>query len=96
MLSVKRITKVFNPGTVIENIVLKDLSLSLEAGDFVTLIGGNGSGKSTLLNCIAAFTRVKRPIITDGVDQKFRSQNARLFWGGYSRSRCLERPPIWA
>ncbi|MDD3718529.1 MAG: ATP-binding cassette domain-containing protein [Actinomycetota bacterium] len=74
MLSVKRITKVFNPGTVIENIVLKDLSLSLEAGDFVTLIGGNGSGKSTLLNCIAGVYPVEAgAIIIDGVDvTKFR------------------------
>ncbi|MDD5666668.1 MAG: ATP-binding cassette domain-containing protein [Actinomycetota bacterium] len=74
MLSVKRITKVFNPGTVIENIVIKDLSLSLEAGDFVTLIGGNGSGKSTLLNCIAGVYPVEAgAIIIDGVDvTKFR------------------------
>ncbi len=69
MLSVKSITKVFNPGTAIENIVLEDLSLTLEEGDFVTLIGGNGSGKSTLLNCIAGVYPVEKgAIVIDGVD----------------------------
>lgn len=53
MLCVKNVTKVFNPGTVNENTALINVSLLLEKGDFMTLIGGNGSGKSTLLNCIA-------------------------------------------
>ncbi len=53
MLKAEHITKVFNPGTVNEKIALRDLSLTLEDGDFVTVIGGNGAGKSTLLNTIA-------------------------------------------
>jgi putative ABC transport system ATP-binding protein len=69
MLSVKRITKVFNPGTVNENTAIKDLSLSLMPGDFATLIGGNGSGKSTLLNCIAGVYPVENgAIVIDGTD----------------------------
>ncbi len=53
MLEIKGITKVFNPGTVNEKVALNDLSLTLNDGDFVTVIGGNGAGKSTLLNAVA-------------------------------------------
>lgn len=53
ILQVNEIYKAFNIGTINEKIALKKVSLKLEKGDFVTLIGGNGAGKSTLLNCIA-------------------------------------------
>lgn len=53
MLEVRRITKTFNPGTINEVRSLRDLSLSIEDGSFVTVIGTNGSGKSTLLNAVA-------------------------------------------
>lgn len=53
MLELKNISKVFNAGTVNEKVALDDLSLTLQDGDFVTVIGGNGAGKSTLLNLIA-------------------------------------------
>ncbi len=69
MLSIKKITKIFNPSTINENIAIKDLSLTLKPGDFVSLIGGNGSGKSTLLNCIAGVYPVESGlIIIDGTD----------------------------
>ena len=53
MLEIRHISKTFNPGTVNEKRALNDLSLTLEDGDFVTVIGGNGAGKSTMLNAIA-------------------------------------------
>lgn len=53
MLELKNIYKTFNAGTVNEKMVLKGLNLTLEDGDFVTVIGGNGAGKSTMLNAIA-------------------------------------------
>ena len=53
MLRVEKISKVFNPGTVNERLALDQVSLTLNPGDFVTVIGGNGAGKSTLLNCVA-------------------------------------------
>ena len=53
MLKIKNITKIFNAGTVNEKVALNNLSLTLEDGDFVTVIGGNGAGKSTLLNAVA-------------------------------------------
>lgn len=53
MLTLNHVSKTFNQGTVNENKVLEDLSLTLNDGDFVTMIGGNGAGKSTILNLIA-------------------------------------------
>ena len=53
MLDIKHISKTFNPGTITEKLALHDVSLHLDAGDFVTVIGGNGAGKSTLLNLVA-------------------------------------------
>ena len=50
MLEIKNIYKTFNAGTVNEKRALKGVNLTLEDGDFVTVIGGNGAGKSTLLN----------------------------------------------
>ena len=69
MLELSNIYKVFNPNTVNEKIALKNLSLTLNDGDFVTVIGGNGAGKSTMLNAIAGVWRVDAGSITiDGVD----------------------------
>ena len=53
MLNLKNVSKTFHPGTVNARTALDDLSLHLNEGDFVTVIGGNGAGKSTLLNAIA-------------------------------------------
>jgi putative ABC transport system ATP-binding protein len=53
MLELRDIHKVFNRGTINEKTALCGLNLNLNAGDFVTIIGGNGAGKSTMLNAIA-------------------------------------------
>lgn len=53
MLEIKNVTKIFNAGTVNEKVALDDVSLTLNDGDFVTVIGGNGAGKSTLQNIVA-------------------------------------------
>ena len=53
MLEIQHISKTFNPGTVNAKTALRDLSLTLREGDFVTVIGGNGAGKSTMLNAVA-------------------------------------------
>ncbi len=52
-LTLTDIHKSFEVGTVNEHHVLRGVNLTLNEGDFVTVIGGNGAGKSTLLNCIA-------------------------------------------
>lgn len=53
MLKVENIYKTFNPNTINEKKALNGVSLTLNDGDFVTVIGSNGAGKSTLLNAIA-------------------------------------------
>jgi putative tryptophan/tyrosine transport system ATP-binding protein len=53
LLQLNQIYKVFNEGSLDEKVALDHLSLSLDEGDFVTVIGSNGAGKSTLLNVIA-------------------------------------------
>lgn len=53
MLKLENISLTFNPGTVNEKKALTDLSLHLQKGDFVTILGSNGAGKSTLFNTIA-------------------------------------------
>ena len=69
MLDIKNISKTFNAGTVNEKVALNGLSLHLNEGDFVTVIGGNGAGKSTLLNAVAGVWPVDcGTIMIDGVD----------------------------
>ena len=53
MLKLENIHKTFNPGTINEKMALNGVNLTLNEGDFVTVIGGNGAGKSTTLNAIA-------------------------------------------
>lgn len=53
MLELRNVHKTFNPGTVNEKTALAGLSLKLERGDFVTIVGSNGAGKSTLFNAVA-------------------------------------------
>ena len=69
MLKLENIRKTFHAGTVNQKIALDGLSLTLNDGDFVTVIGGNGAGKSTLLNTIAGTFPVDSGSITiDGED----------------------------
>lgn len=69
MLEIKNVCKTFNAGTVNEKRVFDGLSLTLEEGDFVTVIGGNGAGKSTMLNIVSgAYTPDEGSISIDGVD----------------------------
>ncbi|EHJ56359.1 hypothetical protein HMPREF9318_01706 [Streptococcus urinalis FB127-CNA-2] len=67
ILSIKDIHKIFETGTVNENHVLKGLSLDVEEGDFISIIGGNGAGKSTLMNTLAGTLKVDQgDILLDG------------------------------
>ncbi len=69
MLIVKDVKKTFFPGSVNEKKALQGVDLTLEDGDFVTVIGSNGAGKSTLLNAIAGVFPVDQGSIEiDGVD----------------------------
>ena len=78
MLKLENIRKVFHPGTVNQKIALDGLSLTLNDGDFVTVIGGNGAGKSTLLNTIAGTFPVDQGSISiDGEDITHLSEEKR-------------------
>ena len=52
MLELKGVRKVFNAGTADEKVAIDDIDISLDKGDFLTIIGSNGAGKTTLLNLI--------------------------------------------
>lgn len=78
MLSINGIYKKFNAGTINEKAALTNVSLTLEEGDFVTLIGGNGAGKSTLLNCVAGVHAIDQgAILIDGADVTKLSEHKR-------------------
>jgi putative ABC transport system ATP-binding protein len=78
LLLVNGIYKVFNAGTVNEKVALRNVSLKLDEGDFVTLIGGNGAGKSTLLNCVAGVYAIdKGSVVIDGTDVTKLSEHKR-------------------
>ena len=72
MLNISHISKTFNPGTVNEKRAISDLSLHLNAGDFVTIIGSNGAGKSTLFNAVCGdFLTDAGSIVLNGQDITF-------------------------
>lgn len=84
MLYIENISKTFNAGTVNEKKAIKNLSLHLAPGDFVTIIGSNGAGKSTLFNAIAGSFFVDEGRITlAGKDITFTPE--------YRRSRTIGR-----
>ena len=66
MLEIKEIWKTFNAGTVNEKQALRGVSLTLNDGDFCTVIGGNGAGKSTMLNAVAGTFPVDAGTISIG------------------------------
>lgn len=57
MLQIIEMSKVFNAGTVDENVLFDKFSLTVNDGEFVAVVGSNGSGKTTLLNMICGTMR---------------------------------------
>lgn len=83
MLEVKDIHKTFNKGTINEKKALDGLSLKLNEGDFVTVIGGNGAGKSTLLNALAGVWTVDEGhILIDDLDVTYMPEHKRAAFLG--------------
>lgn len=84
MLNLTGLSKTFSPGNVNEKLALDNISLMLQDGEFITIIGGNGAGKSTLLNCIAGVLETDRgTILLDSRDI--------TFWPEYKRSLHIGR-----
>ena len=78
MLVLDHICKTFNLNTADEKTALDDLSLKVNDGDFITIIGSNGAGKSTLFNMIAGtFISDKGTILLDGEDITFVPEHIR-------------------
>lgn len=53
MIELKNVSVIFGKNTPLENEALRKINLTIETGDFITLIGGNGAGKSTLLGALS-------------------------------------------
>ena len=71
MLELRDLHKTFNPGTVNEKVALNGVSLTMEAGDFATIVGSNGAGKSTLVRCINLLERpTEGSVVIDGVEME--------------------------
>ena len=67
MLEVRDITKIYNPGTVTEQRLFDHFSLTVENGQFVSIVGSNGSGKTSLLNIICGSIPVEGgDVLVDG------------------------------
>ena len=82
MLELSHISKTFNPGTINEKTALRDVSLTLKDGEFVTVLGSNGAGKSTLFNAISgAFLPDSGQVVLDGMDM--------TEWPDYKRSKYI-------
>ena len=87
MLELKDVKKTFNPGTINEKKALNGVTITLEDGDFVTIIGGNGAGKSTTLNAIAGVWPIDSgSIIINGTNiTDFLNTREQSFWDVFFR-----------
>jgi len=78
MLEIKNAVKTFLAGTVNAHVALDDLTLLLEAGEFVTVIGSNGAGKSTLFNAVGGtFLLDSGSVTLDGKDITWLAEHRR-------------------
>ncbi|MGF2614965.1 ABC transporter ATP-binding protein [Rossellomorea vietnamensis] len=84
MLQLNRIHKIFNEGTPDEKVALGDVSLTMNPGDFVTVIGSNGAGKSTLMNMISG-------VLTPDTGEVIIDDNDVTKVSEYKRSKLIGR-----
>lgn len=78
MLEIKNVSKTFAKDTVNEHAALCDINLTLNDGEFVTIVGSNGAGKSTLFNMICGtYFQDRGSIILDGKDISFMPEHKR-------------------
>ena len=97
MLELKNISKTFNIGTVNEQTLFTGFSLTVEKGDFISVVGSNGSGKTTMLNIISGSIPVDSgSVILDGEDitklPEFRPGGADRC-GGFRSFKPARSPP---
>ena len=78
MLEISNVSKTFAKGTVNEHRALNNINLSLNNGEFVTIVGSNGAGKSTLFNMICGtYIQDCGSITLDGSDISFMPEHKR-------------------
>ena len=83
MLELRSITKFFNRGTVDEKRAVDCVSLHVDAGEFITIIGSNGAGKSTLLNLVAGVYSIDEgSILFEGRDVTRLPEHKRALYVG--------------
>ncbi|WP_071459212.1 ABC transporter ATP-binding protein [Bacillus massilinigeriensis] len=83
MLQLNQINKIFNEGTPDEKVALNNINLTLEEGDFVTVIGSNGAGKSTLMNMISGVLQPDHgSVLLGGKDVTYLTEYRRSKWIG--------------
>ena len=82
MLKLNHINKYYNAGTVNEMCLFRDFNLSIEDGQFVSVVGSNGSGKTSMLNIICGSIPVDQGTIEIG-------------GGGSPHIPAGQRPPVW-
>lgn len=69
MIELKNIKKIYNPGTVSQMCLFDGFSLSVNDGEFVSVVGSNGSGKTSMLNIICGSIPIDGgSVLLDGVD----------------------------
>ena len=66
MLELRDITKIYNPGEITELALFRDFRLTVEDGEFLSIVGSNGSGKTSMLNIICGSIPVEKGQILIG------------------------------
>lgn len=84
MITVDNCTKYFHRGSVNEVLALNGISLAIDNGDFITVIGSNGAGKSTLLNALAGSFLLDSGTVVIGEHDVTR-------WPEYKRAKLIAR-----
>ena len=89
MLELRDVTKIYNPGTVTEQRLFQDFSLTVEEGQFVAIVGSNGSGKTSLLNIICGSIPIEGgDVLVDGKFEREKQDNL-LHWRGSGNQRVI-------
>ena len=83
MIRAQAINKYFHRGSVNEVHSIRDLSIDIEQGDFITIIGSNGAGKSTFLSCLAGTHALDSGSITMRSEERRVGKECRSRWSPY-------------